>query len=76
MDEQQFPSADDQIITRLQNAARGVLLELDSQGTAISEVSGSFTVTISAGEISVNPVTAGARAGKIKPAADVPPVTE
>ena len=67
----QLPSADDQIMTRLQNAARGVLLELESQGTALADVSGGYTITITAGEISMSkpPVDAG-RVGKNKPAAD------
>ncbi len=75
MGDQTLPSADEQIMTRLQNAARGVLLELESQGTAIDGVSGGYTVTITNGEISVSkPPVEGMRAGKIKPAAD--PATE
>lgn len=49
----QVPSADEQIMTRLQNAARGVLLELDSQGTAMDSVSGAYSVVIIDGVISV-----------------------
>lgn len=73
----QFPSADEQIVTRLQNAARGVLLELESQGVALAEVSSSFTVTILNGEISVSkPPVVSMRAGRGKPADDAPPATE
>ncbi len=70
------PTNDEQITTRLQNAARGVLLELESQGVALAEVSGSYTVSIVAGEISVNPVNAGVRTGKTKFAADAAPAAE
>jgi hypothetical protein len=73
----QLPSADEQIIARLQNAVRGVLLELESQGAALGDVSGGYTVTITAGEISVSkPPVDSARAGKIKPAAVEPSTTE
>lgn len=71
------PTNDEQIVTRLQNAARGVLLELESQGVTLADVSGGYTVTISAGEISISkPPVEVVRTGKSKPAADAVPAAE
>lgn len=77
MTEQQIAAqdaADSQIMTRLQNAARGVLLELETQGVALTDVSGGYTVTITAGEISVSKPPVEIARGKAKPAADAVPL--
>lgn len=67
MDAQTLPSADEQIVTRLQNAVRGVLLELESQGTAMDSVSGSYTVVIVDGEISVSKAEEAGSRRKVAP---------